>query len=181
METTKIGSWKGCPNAGFVRRLVLVPAIDIDYLPDPALLLAHDDAQTLPVGDVAFKLDAQPLTFDFEYKTCTYSLNQNNTTDGRLYAISIQGAIPLVLAAISRELEKRRGLRWVAFFQDHNKNYYIAGTPDYPLNLDYSQSITDSTSNRVAISGRTPQPPYNTDALPSLIRYFSPAFDRAFT
>lgn len=181
MQTTKIGQWKGCPNAGFVRRLMLVPSIDIDYLPDPALLLAHDDVQTLPIADVAFKTDAQNITFDFEYKTCQYSLTQNSGADGHVYTINLQGAVPLLLAAVSRELEKRRGLRWVAFFQDHNRNFYVAGTPDCPLTLTYSQSIADTTSNRLSIYGRSPQAPYNTDALPSLVRYFSAAFERAFS
>lgn len=181
METIKIGSWKGCPNAGFVRRLVLMPSRDVTYLPDPALLFAHSDTQTLPIESVAFNLTGQGIIFDFEYKTCTYSQTQNQSTDGPLYSVSIQGVVPLLLAGINLELEKRRGYRWVAFFQDHNRNFYIAGTPDYPLTLSYSQSIRDNTSNNVFLSGRTPQPPYNTDALPSLIRYFTPAFDRAFS
>ncbi|WP_428657569.1 hypothetical protein [Runella sp.] len=181
METIKIGSWKGCPNAGFVRRLILIPSQDVIDLPDPALLFDHDDTQTLPIESVAFNPYAQTIIFDFEYKTCTYSLNQNQSTDGPLYAISIQGTVPLLLAGINKELEKRRGYRWIAFFQDHNHNVYIAGTPDYPLTLSYVQSITDKTSSTVFLSGRTPQPPYNTNALPSPLRYFSSAFERTFS
>lgn len=181
MENIKIGSWKGCPNAGFVRRLILMPSQDVTYLPDPALLFDHNDAQTIPIESVAFNLDTQTMIFDFEYKTCTYSMNQSQTADGPLYAISIQGVVPLVLAGINKELEKRRGYRWIAFFQDHNQNFYIAGTPDYPLTLSYAQSIRDNTSSNIFLAGRTPQPPYNTTSLPSPLRYFSSAFDRAFS
>lgn len=181
METTKIGNWKGCPNAGYIRRLVLVPNRDIQYLPDPALLLAYTDPQLIVIGDVPIATDAQPLTFDFGPKSCQYTLTQNLSSDGHLYLIGIQGTIPKLLAAVGRELEKRRGLRWVAFFQDMNGNFYIAGTPDYPLTLTYGQSISSGNNTTVFIGGRTPSPPLNTTALPTLTRLFTPAFSRAFS
>ena len=180
MENLKIGDWKGSNNAGYVRRLVLVPDTDIEYLPDPSLLLGYTDAQLINMADVPINADAQTITFDFPAKTCQYNLSQNQSNDGPLYLISIQGLLPKLLAAIARNLGKGRNLRWIAFFQDHNSNFYIAGTPDYPLTLTYSQSINDQNNTAIFVAGRTPNAPLNTTALPILTRTFSTGFSRAF-
>lgn len=181
MEKITIGSRHVCQNAGFVRRLVLVSHQEVEYLPDPALLLGHTQTQLLPMGDIGFAADAQAHAFNFEYKSCQYALTENMTADGPLYLLSLQGNLPKLAESVTQALEKDRNRRWVAFFQDHNQNYYVAGTPDYPLTLTYSQSITDQNTSRVFLQGRTPQAPYNTDALPTnLYRYFSSGFERTF-
>lgn len=181
METTKIGDWKGSPNAGFVRKLMLIPSSDILLLPDPSLLLGYTDSQVLPISYVPIATDAQAITFEFPAKSCSYNMNQNPSNDGPLYLISITGVLPKLLASVARELEKRKGLKWIAFIEDMNQNFYIAGTTDYPLSLSYSQAINDQNNTTLFVGGRTPNAPLNTTALPTLTRIFSPQFSRAFS
>lgn len=166
MQTTKIGSWKGTANAGFVRRLILVPSTAIEDFPDPSFLLGGGDAQTIQIEDISINAAAQALSFNFPPKSCQYTLTQNQSSDGPLYNISIQGLLPKLGANVTKQLEVRRGIRWVAFFQDHNQNFYVSGSPDYPLTLTYAQSINDQNNSSIFVGGRTPKATLNTTALP---------------
>lgn len=167
MQTTKIGSWKGTANAGFVRRLILVPSTAIEDFPDPLLLLGNTDAQTIQIEDISINTNAQALSFNFPPKSCQYTLAQNQSSDGPLYNISIQGLVPKLGVAVTKKLEEHRNVKWVAFFQDHNQNFYIGGSPDYPLVLTYGQSINDQNNSSIFVGGRTPKATLNTNALPS--------------
>lgn len=180
MQNTKIGNWKGTSNQGYIRRLVLVPSDDISYLPYPSTILGYDDSQTIPIASVPIDPDTQTLSFEFRPKSCLYNLIQNPVNDGHIYNVSIQGALPKLLAQVTKELESRKYIKWVAFFQDHNQNYYIAGTPDYPLVLSYGQSINDQTDTAIFLNGKLPFAPLNTTSLPTQTRTFLGTFSRAF-
>lgn len=173
--TITIANRKVCANAPFIRKLVLVADTDILYLP-----LSPDGAE-VPMSDIAFSDDAQPIRFDFERKTCSYSAVENLTNDGPLYLINITAKLPKVLFAVSQQLQTRHNVRYVAFFQDHNGQFYIAGTPDYPLTLTYSQSITDQNNTSLFLTGRLTHLPYNTTALPTLTRHFANTFSSSFS
>lgn len=180
MQNTKIGNWKGASNQGYIRRMILVPHDDIPYLPYPSTLLGYDDTQTIPIASVPIDPNTQTLSFEFRPQSCLYNLTQNPVNDGHVYNVSIQGALPKLLAEVIKKLEERKHLKWIAFLQDHNQNYYIVGTPDYPLILSYSQSINAQNDTAIFLNGKLPFAPLNTSSLPILTRTFLGTFSRAF-
>lgn len=180
MQNTRIGNWKGTPNQGYIRRMILVPSDDVPYLPHPSTLLGYDDPQTIPIASVPIDPNSQTLSFEFRPQSCLYNLTQNPVNDGHVYNVSIQGALPKLLAEVIKKLEERKHLKWIAFLQDHNQNYYIVGTPDYPLILSYSQSINAQNDTAIFLNGKLPFAPLNTSSLPILTRTFLGTFSRAF-
>ncbi|WP_460635931.1 hypothetical protein [Larkinella harenae] len=184
-----LGAAEGETNAGGIQRLRIMPANQLRILRPERFALPGRS------GYPAFTLSSQHLFFQPDYTLTDVEIMpgsgefaepDNSSSQGVLYAPSIQLTIPKVRPDARIWLHQNRNVRWIAFLADRNGFFRCVGTPDQPLALSVNAGTGSGVLGRnqtvLTFSGNVQQPAYYLQGIDDeCLIDLSPDFDESFS
>ncbi|MVM39453.1 hypothetical protein GO730_20815 [Spirosoma sp. HMF3257] len=173
-------------NAGGIRQLRLIPAQFVALLkPErfPLPTLAGYPDNMVSSQHLTFAPGASLMDVDVRPEYCSFTDIMDTDANGELFRPTIQLIIPKIRPDVVAWVQTYRAIRWLAFLEDRNGYFRMAGTPEQPLSVaaTFGQPMGKGSNQTIlTFTGAVEQPAYFVTGITDAVLLYVGAFTDAF-
>ncbi|GAB3802986.1 hypothetical protein GCM10028819_32190 [Spirosoma humi] len=174
------GLQPGQPNAGFIRTLWLLRAVDVVDVLEPHQLPVAGQPHTVSKSGLLVRVGSKLSKLSLPAKTGTFDESSLREAAGTVYTQTLQLPLPRSSAALDHYLGQNAVHRWVAFWIDYNGQGWLAGRPDNGLRLTTTRLQAASNGIQLTLVGKSHLSIYRLEGTDPAVLFPDSAFDFGF-